>query len=80
MGQIDIKQIEELLREQYDYPTVEIKKTAEEICKMSEHGKQIFRSFVETGILPDVSSHGLSIREMQKELITHEHTVVFFFL
>lgn len=62
-----MKQLEELLREQYDYPTAEIRTTAEQISKMSEYGKQIFHSFVETGVLPDVSFNELSIREMHKQ-------------
>ena len=67
MDQLNAKQIEDLLREQYDYPTAEIKAATEQICKMSECGKQIFYSFVETGVLPNVSFRDLSIREMSKQ-------------
>lgn len=62
-----VEQIKELLREQYDYPSADITVTAEQLYKMSEYGRQIFRSFVETGVLPDVSFHGLSIQEMYKQ-------------
>ena len=67
MKQFEIKQIEDMLCEQYDYPATEIKTTAEQICQMSEMGKRIFCSFVETGVLPDVSFRGLSLLEMNRQ-------------
>lgn len=67
MEEFNVKKIEELLNEQYDYPTTEIKATAEQICNMSEIGKQIFHSYIQRGILPNESHHGLSILEMSKQ-------------
>ena len=34
---------------------------------MSECGKEIFHTFIETGVLPDASFRELSIREMLKQ-------------
>ena len=67
MKEFNIKHIEKLLSEQYDYPAAEIKVTAEQICNMSEIGKHIFQSYSERGILPDTSHYGLSILGMNKQ-------------
>lgn len=59
--------IKSLLLERFDYPSTEIDATTEQIISMSEMGRSLFDAFCETGILPDASRAGLSLREMSRQ-------------
>ena len=59
--------IKSLLLERFDYPSTEIDATVEQIISMSEAGRTLFSCFCQTGILPDASKSGLSLREMSRQ-------------